>query len=233
MATHGEATYFARRDRRRVGAPGAARPRTARQSGRLAAPHPPAGPGDRVLAVDRPGYGASGPEAVGLLENAEPARGAAPGASAVGATVVGHSPGAGIALAMAERSLGAGALVLIGAAGVDGTVGMLDHLLALPLFATVGVTGVRRVAARARVPRTGPVGARDRGLGARRRGAASRSSSAPCCASGRCSRPPRVDHRPRRPSSWAAAIWSSARRRSGPRRADPGARLVDYPEPAT
>ena len=43
---------------------------------------------------------------------------------------------------MAERSLGVGALVLIGAAGVDGTVGMLDHLLALPLFATVGVTGV-------------------------------------------------------------------------------------------
>ena len=119
----------------------------------------------RVLSVDRPGYGASGPEAAGLLENAELLGALLVERSAVGATVVGHSLGAGIALAMAERSLGAGALVLIGAAGVDGTVGVLDHLLALPLFATVGVTGVRRVAHALGCHAAGPVGVAIEGWG--------------------------------------------------------------------
>jgi pimeloyl-ACP methyl ester carboxylesterase len=119
----------------------------------------------RVLSVDRPGYGESGPDAVGLLENAELLGALLVERSAVGATVVGHSLGAGIALAMAERSLGAGALVLIGAAGVDGTVGMLDHLLALPLFATVGVNGVRRVARALGQHAAGSVGAAIDGWG--------------------------------------------------------------------
>jgi pimeloyl-ACP methyl ester carboxylesterase len=100
----------------------------------------------RVLAVDRPGYGESGGDAVGLLENARLLGRLLEHRSALGATVVGHSLGAGIALAMAERALGAGALVLIGTAGVDGTVGLLDHLLAIPLAGSLGVTGVRAAA---------------------------------------------------------------------------------------
>jgi pimeloyl-ACP methyl ester carboxylesterase len=100
----------------------------------------------RVLAVDRPGYGESGGEAVGLLENASLLWRLLEERSAVGATIVGHSLGAGIALAMAERALGAGALVLVGTAGVDGTVGALDHLLALPLAGSLGVSGVRSAA---------------------------------------------------------------------------------------
>jgi pimeloyl-ACP methyl ester carboxylesterase len=112
----------------------------------------------RVLSVDRPGYGASDAEAVGMLENAELLGELLVELSALGATVVGHSLGAGIALAMAERSLGAGALVLVGAAGVDGTVGMLDHVLALPLFGAIGVTGVRRVTRALGARATGPVG---------------------------------------------------------------------------
>jgi magnesium chelatase accessory protein len=112
----------------------------------------------RVLSVDRPGYGASDAKAVGLLENAELLGELLERQSALGATVVGHSLGAGIALAMAEGSLGAGALVLIGAAGVEGTVGMLDHLLALPLLATIGVTGVRRLTRTLGCHASGPVG---------------------------------------------------------------------------
>lgn len=100
--------------------------------------------GHRVLSVDRPGYGESGGEAIGLLDNAELLGQLLEERSALGATVVGHSLGAGIALAMAERSLGVGALVLIGAAGVDGTIGALDRVLALPLASTIGISGVRR-----------------------------------------------------------------------------------------
>ena len=112
----------------------------------------------RVLSVDRPGYGATGGEAIGLLENAELLGQLLVERSALGATVVGHSLGAGIALAMAERSLGAGALVLIGAAGVDGTVGALDRVLALPFASTIGISGVRRVVRALGCHAAGPVG---------------------------------------------------------------------------
>jgi pimeloyl-ACP methyl ester carboxylesterase len=97
----------------------------------------------RVIAVDRPGYGASAESAIGLVDNALRLGELLDERSALGATVVGHSLGAGIALAMAERSLGVGALVLVGAAGVQGTVGKLDHVLALPLAGSLGVSGVR------------------------------------------------------------------------------------------
>jgi pimeloyl-ACP methyl ester carboxylesterase len=112
----------------------------------------------RVLAVDRPGYGESGGEAIGLLENAELLGQLLEERSALGATVVGHSLGAGIALHMAERSLGAGALVLIGAAGVEGTVGALDRVLALPLVSSIGITGVRGVVRALGGAACGPVG---------------------------------------------------------------------------
>ena len=59
---------------------------------------------------------------------------------------------------MAERSLGAGALVLIGAAGVDGTVGALDRVLALPFASTIGISGVRRVVRALGGHAAGPLG---------------------------------------------------------------------------
>ena len=100
----------------------------------------------RVIAVDRPGYGANPEDAVGLVENALRLGVLLEQRSALGATVVGHSLGAGIALAMAERSLGVGALVLVGAAGVQGTVGKLDHVLALPLAGSLAITSVHAAA---------------------------------------------------------------------------------------
>jgi pimeloyl-ACP methyl ester carboxylesterase len=112
----------------------------------------------RVISVDRPGYGASGGDAVGLLENAELLWQLLEERSAIGATVVGHSLGAGIALAMAERSLGVGALVLVGAAGVQGTVGLLDRVLALRFAGTVGITGARRLVRGLGCHASGPIG---------------------------------------------------------------------------
>jgi magnesium chelatase accessory protein len=99
----------------------------------------------RVIAIDRPGYGTNREPSLGLEQNAFQLGLLLAEREAVGATVVGHSLGAGIALAMAERSLGAGALVLVGAAGVEGTVGALDHVLALPLVGAFGVSAVRRI----------------------------------------------------------------------------------------
>ena len=119
----------------------------------------------RVLSVDRPGYGDSGGEAVGMIENAELLWQLLEERSAVGATVVGHSLGAGIALAMAERSLGVGALVLVGTAGVQGTVGALDHLLALRFASTLGISGVRRVVRMLGRHAAGPVAAAIDGWG--------------------------------------------------------------------
>ena len=119
----------------------------------------------RVLSVDRPGYGTSGGEAVGLLENAEQLGKLLVERNALGAIVVGHSLGAGIALAMAERSLGVGALVLVRAAGVEGTVGALDRLLALPLASALGISGVRRVVLALGRHASGPIGMAIEGWG--------------------------------------------------------------------
>jgi pimeloyl-ACP methyl ester carboxylesterase len=112
----------------------------------------------RVISVDRPGYGATGGEAVGMLQNAELLWQLLDERSAVGATVVGHSLGAGIALALAGHSTGVGALVLVGAAGVEGTIGVLDRVLALPFASTLGVSGVRRVVRALGCHASGPVG---------------------------------------------------------------------------
>ena len=121
----------------------------------------------RVIAIDRPGYGASTEPAVGLVENAFRLGELLEQRSALGATVVGHSLGAGIALAMAERSLGVGALVLVGTAGVQGTVGTLDHLLALPLAGSLGISGVHAANRLLRRVRLSPVIEAVDGWGAR------------------------------------------------------------------
>jgi pimeloyl-ACP methyl ester carboxylesterase len=121
----------------------------------------------RVIAVDRPGYGTSTEESLGLEQNAFRLGLLLAERGAVGATVVGHSLGAGIALAMAERSLGVGGLVLAGAAGVAGTVGPLDHVLALPLVGAVGVQGVRLITRTVWRDRSRPVVAAIEGWGPR------------------------------------------------------------------
>jgi pimeloyl-ACP methyl ester carboxylesterase len=87
----------------------------------------------RVLVPDRPGYGRSGGDAVGMADNAElladmlVEHGAAP------ATVVGHSYGGGIAVLMAHRrpEVVAG-LVLVGSVGRADSVNAADHVLAWP-----------------------------------------------------------------------------------------------------
>ena len=87
----------------------------------------------RVLAPDRPGYGQSGGEPVGMVANAEMLadllveRGAGP------ATVVGHSYGGGIAVLLAARRPEVvSGLVLVGSVGRADSVGAIDHALAWP-----------------------------------------------------------------------------------------------------
>jgi pimeloyl-ACP methyl ester carboxylesterase len=87
----------------------------------------------RVLAVDRPGYGHSAGDPVGLAANAEMLaallveRGAAP------ATVVGHSYGGGIAILMAAHHPEVvSGLVLVGSVGRADSLNVVDHVLALP-----------------------------------------------------------------------------------------------------
>jgi pimeloyl-ACP methyl ester carboxylesterase len=98
----------------------------------------------RVLAPDRPGYGHSEGEALGMAANAEVLadmlleRGAAP------ATVIGHSYGGGIALLMAARRPEVvGGLVLVASVGRADSVKMADHVLALPWAGeALAVTGL-------------------------------------------------------------------------------------------
>ncbi|HML00907.1 MAG TPA: alpha/beta hydrolase [Acidimicrobiales bacterium] len=97
------------------------------------------GDGQRLLVVDRPGYGNSGLEARSMADNAELladllADLTADG-GAVPAVVVGHSYGGGIALLMAARrpEVVAG-VVLLAAVGAKNSVNGFDHLLAAPVL---------------------------------------------------------------------------------------------------
>lgn len=92
----------------------------------------------RVLAVDRPGYGASALEARAMSGNAELLADLV--ASRVGrpVVVVGHSYGGGVALLMAARRPEAVAgLVLVSSVGTRATVNGVDHLLASPGVGTL------------------------------------------------------------------------------------------------
>lgn len=104
----------------------------------------------RVLAPDRPGWGADPRRAMGLAANAEALEEMLTEASAGSpVTVVGHSLGGGVALELAlmhpER---VGALVLIGSVGVEGALSGFDRLLAVPLIGDgivrAGVAALRR-----------------------------------------------------------------------------------------
>ncbi len=104
----------------------------------------------RVMAPDRPGWGASTDQARGIRENAagliellEGFRVPAP------VTVAGHSLGGGIAIEMAlQRPDLIGALVLIGSVGVDIALTRFDRILARPAVGDpvirVGIFATRR-----------------------------------------------------------------------------------------
>jgi len=109
----------------------------------------------RVLAPDRPGYGDTEGEAMGMAENADVvatflrSRGAGP------ATVVGHSWSGGVAVLLAHRHPDTvRSLVLVGAVGTRDSVNGLDRLMVVPGigdFLTVGaLTGIGVVLPRVR-----------------------------------------------------------------------------------
>ena len=88
----------------------------------------------RVLAPDRPGYGATEGEARGIAENAELAAALLEVTGTGPATVVGHSWSGGVAVLLADRypELVHG-LVLVGAACTPDSLDGVDRLLGLPV----------------------------------------------------------------------------------------------------
>jgi len=88
----------------------------------------------RVLAVDRPGYGETAGQAIGMAANAEVLADLLVERDAGPATVVGHSYGGGIAILMADRRPEVvSGLVLVGSVGRADSINVVDHVLALPV----------------------------------------------------------------------------------------------------
>jgi len=89
----------------------------------------------RVLAPDRPGYGATPGEARGVSDNADAAAVLLDALGAGPATVVAHSWSGGAAVLLADRrpDLVQG-LVLVGAACTPDSLDLSDRLLALPVL---------------------------------------------------------------------------------------------------
>lgn len=89
---------------------------------------------NRVLVPDRPGYGLTGGEALGMAGNADCLAQLLDDREIEQATVVGHSFGGGVALAMAMRhGHRVRALVLVGSVGTRRSLGSYDRLLGLPV----------------------------------------------------------------------------------------------------
>ena len=157
----------------------------------------------RVLAVDRPGYGESGGEAVGLLENAQPAR--APPRGSLGARGDDRRPLArrrdrarnGRAVAGRRRTR-ADRNGRRRRHGRPARSPARDSARELARRDGRALGGARAAAVRRRSRRL-----RDRRLGLARRARASRESSGRCCASATCSRPGST-------RSWCRRPWSSA-----------------------
>lgn len=87
----------------------------------------------RLLVPDRPGYGRSVGEAVGMADNADLLADLLVEKRAGPATIVGHSYGGGIAILMAARRPEVvSGLVLVGSVGRADSINVVDHVLALP-----------------------------------------------------------------------------------------------------
>ncbi|HEY1988541.1 MAG TPA: alpha/beta hydrolase [Acidimicrobiales bacterium] len=87
----------------------------------------------RVLAPDRPGYGDTEVEAMGMAENADAAAEFLRARETGPAIVVGHSWSGGVALLLAHRHPDAvRGLVLVGSVGTDDSVNGLDRLMVVP-----------------------------------------------------------------------------------------------------
>jgi pimeloyl-ACP methyl ester carboxylesterase len=98
----------------------------------------------RVIAPDRPGYGASGNPALSMAQNAGLLGALIEDRAASPATVVGHSYGGGVALllAAARPELLSG-LVLVDSVGREDSVNLFDHVLAAPVVGeTVSAAGL-------------------------------------------------------------------------------------------
>jgi pimeloyl-ACP methyl ester carboxylesterase len=88
----------------------------------------------RVLAPDRPGYGATAGEARGIADNAELAAHLLDETGSAPATVVAHSWSGGVGVLLADRRPDlVRALVLVGAACTPDSIDGFDRVLALPV----------------------------------------------------------------------------------------------------
>jgi haloalkane dehalogenase len=88
----------------------------------------------RVLVPDRPGYGRTGGDAVGVAENAAAMVAVLDRHGVDAATVVGHSWGGGVALALAQRHPErVRSLVLLSSIGTRSSIAAVDRLLAAPV----------------------------------------------------------------------------------------------------
>jgi pimeloyl-ACP methyl ester carboxylesterase len=87
----------------------------------------------RVLVPDRPGYGRTGGDTLGMAANADVLADFLEEKVAVPAVIVGHSYGGGIAALLGLRHPDVvSGLVLVGSVGRADSVNVLDHVLALP-----------------------------------------------------------------------------------------------------
>lgn len=101
----------------------------------------------RVLAPDRPGYGDTDGEAVGMAENADVVAKFLRDRCAVPATVVGHSWSGGVAVLLALRHPDTvRSLVLVGAVGTRDSLNAWDRVMVVPgigdLLTVAALTGM-------------------------------------------------------------------------------------------
>ena len=96
----------------------------------------------RVLAPDRPGYGDTQDEAMGMAENADAVAEFLQDRETGPATVVGHSWAGGVAILLAHRHPGTvRSLVLVGSVGTGDSVNGLDRLMVAPGIGDVLTVG--------------------------------------------------------------------------------------------